>query len=162
MPWTACERISVLLICRPVLDKSFPPKLNLSTPCAASQNEMDDNTTPEIQRTNLGNVVLMLKSLGIHDLVNFDFLDPPPAEALLRALEQLYALGALNDKGELTKLGRRMAEFPLDPMLGKALLASETYKVGGVCKSATKRCCLSLCCIGMLQHAWLSCCVPWL
>lgn len=53
---------------------------------------------PEIQRTNLSNVVLMLKSLGIHDLVNFDFMDPPPAEALLRALEQLYALGALNDR----------------------------------------------------------------
>jgi pre-mRNA-splicing factor ATP-dependent RNA helicase DHX16 len=46
----------------------------------------------------------------------------------------LYALGALNDRGELTKLGRRMAEFPLDPMLSKALLASETYKV---CSRAT-------------------------
>jgi hypothetical protein len=44
---------------------------------------------------------------------------------------QLYALGGLNDRGELTKLGRRMAEFPLDPMLSKALLASETYKVRG-------------------------------
>lgn len=92
------------------------------------ENDLEDNTTPEIQRTNLGNVVLMLKSLGIHDLVNFDFMDPPPAEALLRALEQLYALGALNDKGELTKLGRRMAEFPLDPQLSKALIASEEYK----------------------------------
>jgi pre-mRNA-splicing factor ATP-dependent RNA helicase DHX16 len=47
------------------------------------------------------------------------------------ALPQLYALGGLNDRGELTKLGRRMAEFPLDPMLSKALLASETYKVRG-------------------------------
>ena len=74
--------------------------------CRAAQNEMPDNTVPEIQRTNLGNVVLMLKSLGINDLVNFDFMDPPPAESLLRALEQLYALGALNDRGELTKLGR--------------------------------------------------------
>jgi hypothetical protein len=45
-----------------------------------------------------GNVVLMLKSLGIHDLMNFDFMDPPPAETLLRALESLYALGSLNDK----------------------------------------------------------------
>lgn len=92
-------------------------------------NEMDADTVPEIQRTNLGNVVLMLKSLGIDDLVNFDFMDPPPAEALLRALEQLYALGALNDRGELTKLGRRMAEFPLDPQLAKALLASEKFGV---------------------------------
>ena len=90
---------------------------------------MEDNTVPEIQRTNLGNVVLLLKSLGIHDLVNFDFMDAPPAEALLRALEQLYALGALNDRGELTRLGRRMAEFPLDPQLAKALLASEGFGV---------------------------------
>ncbi|KAF5840651.1 P-loop containing nucleoside triphosphate hydrolase protein [Dunaliella salina] len=80
-------------------------------------------------RTSAGNVVLMLKSLGIHDLMNFDFMDPPPAETLLRALESLYALGALNDKGELTKLGRRMAEFPLDPQLAKTLLASEPYGV---------------------------------
>jgi len=93
------------------------------------ENELEDNTVPEIQRTNLANVVLMLKSLGIHDLMNFDFMDPPPAETLLRALELLYALGALNDKGELTKLGRRMAEFPLDPQLAKTLIASETFGV---------------------------------
>ena len=48
------------------------------------------------------------------------FADPPPPAALMRALEQLYALGALNDRGELTKLGRRMAEFPCDPMLSKS------------------------------------------
>ncbi|CAM6098163.1 unnamed protein product [Calypogeia fissa] len=94
----------------------------------AYQTEMDDNTVPEIQRTNLGNVVLMLKSLGINDLIHFDFMDAPPAETLLRALEQLYALGALNDRGELTKLGRKMAEFPLDPMLSKMIVASDTYK----------------------------------
>lgn len=92
------------------------------------QNELDANTTPEILRTNMGNVVLMLKSLGINDLMNFDFMDRPPAEALIRALEQLYALGALNDRGDLTKLGRRMAEFPLDPMLSKSVIASEEYK----------------------------------
>lgn len=92
------------------------------------QNEMEDNTIPEIQRTNLSNVVLMLKSLGINDLINFDFMDPPPAETLMRALEQLYALGALNDRGELTKLGRRMAEFPLDPMLSKMIVSSDKYK----------------------------------
>ena len=45
------------------------------------------------------------------------------------ARAQLYALGALNDRGELTKLGRRMAEFPLDPMLAKTIIASEEYKV---------------------------------
>ncbi|CAA9997872.1 unnamed protein product [Nesidiocoris tenuis] len=94
----------------------------------AYKHELEDNTVPEIQRVNLGNVVLMLKALGINDLVHFDFLDPPPHETLVLALEQLYALGALNHHGELTKLGRRMAEFPLDPMMGKMLLASEKYK----------------------------------
>ena len=42
--------------------------------------------------------------MGINDLIHFDFMDPPPAEALIIALEQLYALGALNHLGELTKV----------------------------------------------------------
>jgi pre-mRNA-splicing factor ATP-dependent RNA helicase DHX16 len=92
------------------------------------QNELEANTVPEIMRTNMSNVVLMLKSLGIDDLLNFDFMDRPPSETLIRALEQLYALGALNDRGELTKLGRKMAEFPLDPMLSKSVIVSEKYK----------------------------------
>ena len=94
----------------------------------AYKNELEENTIPEIQRTNLGNVVLLLKSLGINDLIHFDFMDPPPAETLILALEQLYALGALNHMGELTKLGRKMAEFPVDPMMSKTLIASEKYK----------------------------------
>ncbi|KAI9724917.1 MAG: Cyclin-dependent kinase catalytic subunit [Candelaria pacifica] len=93
----------------------------------AFYNELDENTTPEIQRTNLNSVVLLLKSLGINDLIEFDFMDPPPAETLIRALEQLYALGALNDRGELTKIGRQMAEFPTDPMLAKAILAADKH-----------------------------------
>ncbi|XP_013784938.2 LOW QUALITY PROTEIN: putative pre-mRNA-splicing factor ATP-dependent RNA helicase DHX16 [Limulus polyphemus] len=94
----------------------------------AYQHELEDNAIPEIQRVNLGNVVLLLKSLGINDLIHFDFLDPPPHETLVLALEQLYALGALNHLGELTKRGRRMAEFPIDPMMSKMILASEQYK----------------------------------
>uniref|UniRef100_A0A668T9R3 RNA helicase n=1 Tax=Oreochromis aureus TaxID=47969 RepID=A0A668T9R3_OREAU len=94
----------------------------------AYKHEMEETTVPEIQRTNLGNVVLLLKSLGINDLIHFDFMDPPPHETLVLALEQLYALGALNHLGELTKLGRRMAELPVDPMLSKMILASEQYK----------------------------------
>ncbi|CAE6442663.1 unnamed protein product [Rhizoctonia solani] len=93
----------------------------------AYSNELEENTVPEIQRTNLGMVVLLLKSLGINNLIEFEFMDPPPGETLMRALELLYALGALNDRGELTKLGRRMAEFPVDPMLSKTIIASEQY-----------------------------------
>lgn len=93
----------------------------------AFYNELPANTTPEILRTNLGSVVLLLMSLGINDILNFDFLDPPPHDSLIKALELLYALGALNDRGELTKLGRQMAEFPADPMLAKAIIASDKY-----------------------------------
>lgn len=102
-------------------------------------------------------------------------MDPPPAETLLRALEQLYALGALNDRGEargrgaaaagsspssslsltplfpthpwppqLTKLGRRMAEFPLDPMLSKMLVASD----GFCCSEEMATVCAMLSCGG--------------
>ena len=94
----------------------------------AYKHELDDNPIPEIQRTNLGNVVLMLKSLGIDDLINFDFMDPPPHETLVLALEQLYGLGALNHLGQLTLLGRKMAEFPCDPMMSKMLIASDKFK----------------------------------
>jgi pre-mRNA-splicing factor ATP-dependent RNA helicase DHX16 len=88
-------------------------------------NDLPESTTPEIQRTNLNSVVLLLKSLGINDLINFDFMDPPSPDMLIRSLEMLYALGALNDKGELTKVGRQMAEFPTDPLLAKAVLAAD-------------------------------------
>ena len=94
----------------------------------AFQNELPQDTIPEIQRTNLGMVVLMLKSLGINDVLNFDFLDKPPTETIIRSFELLYALGALNHNGELTRLGRRMAEFPVDPMLSKAIINSENFK----------------------------------
>ena len=93
----------------------------------AFHNELDDSTMPEIQRTNLNSVVLLLKSLGINDLMEFDFMDAPPAETLIRAFENLYALGALNDKGALTKLGRQMAEFPTDPMLARSILAADKH-----------------------------------
>jgi HrpA-like RNA helicase len=66
--------------------------------------------------------------LGINDLVNFDFIDPPVEETMIRSLSQLYALGALNDRAELTKLGRRMAEFPMDPCLSKTIIAAEKYE----------------------------------
>lgn len=49
----------------------------------AYKSELEDNTVPEIQRINLGNAVLMLKALGINDLIHFDFLDPPPHETLV-------------------------------------------------------------------------------
>jgi len=72
-------------------------------------------------------VVLHLKKLGIDDLVHFDFMDPPAPETLMRALEMLNYLGALNDDGDLTELGSLMSEFPLDPQLAKSLAASPNH-----------------------------------
>lgn len=71
-----------------------------------------------------GTVVLQLKKLGIDDLVHFDFMDPPAPETLMRALELLNYLAALDDDGNLTDLGAVMSEFPLDPQLAKMLIAS--------------------------------------
>jgi ATP-dependent RNA helicase DHX8/PRP22 len=91
---------------------------------AAFQNEMMPSSIPEIQRSNLGNVVLQLKAMGINDLLGFDFMDPPPVPTMVGALEALFNLGALDDEGLLTRLGRKMAEFPLEPSLSKMLIMS--------------------------------------
>lgn len=90
----------------------------------AYRDEMLTTPVPEIQRTNLSETVLQLKAMGINDLLSFDFMDAPPAEAMVMALEMLHSLGALDDEGLLTRLGRRMAEFPLEPRLCKMLLQS--------------------------------------
>ncbi|KAJ2918386.1 hypothetical protein MD484_g1997, partial [Candolleomyces efflorescens] len=91
---------------------------------AAYRNEMLPNSIPDIQRTNLSSTILQLKAMGINDLLSFDFMDPPPAQTMLTALEGLYALSALDDEGLLTRLGRKMADFPMEPPLAKMLIAS--------------------------------------
>ncbi|XP_078446487.1 putative pre-mRNA-splicing factor ATP-dependent RNA helicase DEAH3 isoform X1 [Wolffia australiana] len=90
-------------------------------------NDLQPQTYPEILRSNLANTVLTLKKLGIDDLVHFDFMDPPAPETLMRALEVLNYLGALDDEGNLTNLGEIMSEFPLDPQMSKMLVASPGF-----------------------------------
>ncbi|XP_062215797.1 probable pre-mRNA-splicing factor ATP-dependent RNA helicase DEAH3 isoform X1 [Phragmites australis] len=89
--------------------------------------DLQPQTYPEILRSNLANTVLTLKKLGIDDLVHFDFMDPPAPETLMRALEVLNYLGALDDEGNLTQLGEMMSEFPLDPQMSKMLVISPKY-----------------------------------
>ena len=91
---------------------------------AAFQSEMLPTSIPEIQRQNLSHTILMLKAMGINDLLHFDFMDPPPTNTMLTALEELYALSALDDEGLLTRLGRKMADFPMEPALAKVLIYS--------------------------------------
>ena len=66
------------------------------------------SNVPEIQRTNLASTVLSLKAMGINDLLSFDFMDAPPMQTLISAMEQLHGLSALDDEGLLTRLGRRV------------------------------------------------------
>ena len=86
------------------------------------KDELLPVTVPEIQRTNLANVVLLLKSLGVEDLLSFHFMDPPPQDNLLNSQYQLWILGALDNTGQLTQLGESMVQFPLDPALSKMLI----------------------------------------
>ncbi|PWV01787.1 putative pre-mRNA splicing factor ATP-dependent RNA helicase [Trypanosoma cruzi] len=88
---------------------------------------LQPQTYPEILRCNLGSVVLHMKMMGVEDLVNFDFVEPPAPETLMRALELLNYLGAINDDGDMTEIGRQMAEFPLEPEMAAMLLHSPEY-----------------------------------
>ncbi|CAE7148396.1 unnamed protein product [Rhizoctonia solani] len=90
--------------------------------------ELEEQTYPEILRSNLANTVLELVKLGITDLVHFDYMDAPAPETIMRALELLNYLSALDDEGGLTALGGIMAEFPLDPQLAKMLIVSPEFK----------------------------------
>jgi len=87
-----------------------------------------EQVVPELLRTNLAGVVLMLKAMGVNDVLAFPFIDKPSTEGLLRSLELLYSLGALDDKGELNKIGKQMSKFPLEPMACKCIIESRNQR----------------------------------
>lgn len=89
---------------------------------------LPDANIPEIQRSNLAPFILQLKALGIDNVLRFSFITPPPAELMIKALELLYSLGALDDYAKLTKpLGLRMAELAVEPMMAKTLLSAPSF-----------------------------------
>lgn len=89
---------------------------------------MDSMTAPEIQRSNLAPVLLQLKALGIDNIARFDFPVPPPAELVVRALEILFSLGAVDEYARLSRpLGVRMAELSVEPIVAKVLLAAASF-----------------------------------
>ena len=92
------------------------------------EKELKKSSIPEILRSNITSVVLNLLKLGIQDLVHFDFIDPPAPETMMRAIEMLNYLGAMDDDGKLTELGSQMNQFPLEPELSKMVLAGVKYK----------------------------------
>ena len=92
------------------------------------EKELLVNTVPEIQRTNLANVILLLKSLNVTDVFDFDFMDAPPKDSILNSLHQLWLLGAIDDEQQLTDIGTLMNEFPLEPSLSKMLVMANHLK----------------------------------
>lgn len=94
----------------------------------ATFEQLNENTVPEIQRSNLSNILLILKAANVNNVLRFDYIDPPPRESVEKGLGQLYALGALTDEGKLSELGKRMSVFPLEPMQSKMLLSSIELK----------------------------------
>lgn len=105
---------------------------------ACFDTEMASETVPEMQRSNLAAVCLFMKSLGIDDLLQFDFIDAPPPDLMTRSIADLYRLGALDHgSGELTQIGLYMAELPVDPPLARVLI--EAAKVGRECAESVCR-----------------------
>ncbi|KAF9093821.1 putative ATP-dependent RNA helicase dhr2 [Mortierella sp. AD031] len=90
-----------------------------------SFDQLEEDAIPEIKRCNLESAILSLKATGIDDVTKFDFMDRPSKSGLMRSLEHLYALEALDDEGKLTDIGTKMAAFPVDPPYAKVLLQSE-------------------------------------
>ncbi|PKA47082.1 putative pre-mRNA-splicing factor ATP-dependent RNA helicase [Apostasia shenzhenica] len=88
-----------------------------------------DSTVPEIKRCSLSNVVLQLKALGIDDIIGFDFMEKPSRMAIVKALEQLYLLGAITVDYKLSDpVGLQMSRLPLDPIYSKALILAGEFK----------------------------------
>ena len=87
-------------------------------------SSLEEETVPEIKRTSLTGVVLSLKCMGILNVVEFQYLDPPEEKMVLEALRQLFYYKAIDADGHVTSLGRQLVQFPLLPSLARTLLQS--------------------------------------
>jgi ATP-dependent RNA helicase DDX35 len=99
---------------------------------AITSGLMPPTTPPELVRSDISLFILQLKALGVDNVLRFDWMDSPPSEMMIRAMEFLYSLKAIDDSGRLTKpLGTSMAEVPVDPMM--AAIVSQHYESAGPC-----------------------------
>ena len=80
-------------------------------------------TDPEIQRTNLASVILSMLALKLGNIEDFPFVDPPDGRFVKDGFRLLFELGAVNDKQQLSALGRKLAKLPIDPRLARMVLA---------------------------------------
>jgi ATP-dependent helicase HrpA len=81
-------------------------------------------TDPEILRSSLASVILRMKSLHLTEIETFPFIEPPPGRAIADGYQLLNELGAVDDDNALTPLGRELARLPLDPRVGRMILAA--------------------------------------
>jgi ATP-dependent helicase HrpA len=81
-------------------------------------------TDPEILRASLASVILRMKSLGLGDVSEFPFVEPPTGRAIADGIQLLAELNAIDERNELTPVGRELAKLPLDPRVGRMLLAA--------------------------------------
>jgi len=84
-------------------------------------------TDPEILRSSLASVILRMKSLHLTDVESFPFIEPPLGRAIADGYQLLQELGAVDDDNKLTQLGRKLAKLPLDPRVGRMILAAQEY-----------------------------------
>ncbi len=85
-------------------------------------------TPPEILRANLAWVILQTKALRLGEVETFPFLDPPRPDAVRDGYRTLFELGAIDEENELTEVGRRLARIPVDPRIGRMILAADEYR----------------------------------
>jgi ATP-dependent helicase HrpA len=79
---------------------------------------------PEILRSSLAAVILRMKSLHLADVETFPFIEPPQGRAIADGYQLLQEVGAVDETNELTPLGRKLAKLPLDPRVGRMILAA--------------------------------------
>ncbi len=83
-------------------------------------------TDPEILRTNLAAVILQMAALQLGDMESFPFLDPPDRRSIRDGVQLLQELGAFDNDGAITPVGRRLAQLPVDPRLARMILQADT------------------------------------
>ena len=92
------------------------------------ENEMPKTTKPEVLRSNFTPTLLLLLSIGIETIVDFNFIDPPPLEIVTAAYEQLYTMCAIDCETHLTELGSQMSQLPVSPYSARSIIESFKLK----------------------------------
>jgi ATP-dependent helicase HrpA len=87
--------------------------------------ERSEFTDPEIRRSSLAGVILRMKSLGLPEISDFPFIDPPNPKAIAEGYRTLREVGALDQQKRLTEVGRELAKLPVDPRMGRMLIEAK-------------------------------------